>query len=179
MFDAYEKDGVKLDIGCGVKTKPGYTGCDLYGNPDLRFDLREPWPIENESVDTIYSSHALEHFEKSEIHAVMDGIWKALKYDSCLIAIVPYGNSSAYRGDPNHKMCWLPFTPNRFSTQFYDIYKVSQGKPIHPWVVECTYCVPHPDFKGYSEKELEFARKHLDNAFTVMLFVMRKVHGTR
>ncbi len=71
---------MRLDLGCGLRPIEGHVGVDLPldgSTPDeatpgqtcidasgiVRFDLCSgvPWPFETESVDSLYSSHLIEH----------------------------------------------------------------------------------------------------------------------
>ena len=68
---------MKLNLGCGDKKIEGYVNVDMYGSPDVTFDLSQfPWPFESDSADEIFSSHFLEHaidYEKTilEIHRIL------------------------------------------------------------------------------------------------------------
>lgn len=68
---------MKINIGCGDKKVDGFVNVDLYGEPDVRCDLfKFPWPFEDNSIDTVFSEHFLEHvddYEKTilEIHRVL------------------------------------------------------------------------------------------------------------
>ena len=68
---------MKINIGCGDKKVEGFVNVDLYGEPDVRCDLfKFPWPFEDNSIDTVFSEHFLEHvddYEKTilEIHRVL------------------------------------------------------------------------------------------------------------
>jgi SAM-dependent methyltransferase len=177
FIETYEEGDVKLDIGCGRHKRPGYIGCDFIGEPDVLMDLRNPWPFEDNSVDTIYSHHALEHFDRDEIRPLFCEAWRVLKPDGCLIGIVPHGHSDLAIGDPQHRMRWLEFTPYAFCSQKYDKSGMGQGLPFRPWVVEAVMCIPHKDFDKYGEKEFFFARKHFTNVFDSLAFVMRKTNG--
>jgi len=57
-----ENKSLRLNIGCGRRTIPGWVNVDAYGNPDVKHDLGVfPWPFEDDSVDEILASHILEH----------------------------------------------------------------------------------------------------------------------
>lgn len=57
---------MKLDIGCGTFKREGYTGVDYYVETDIQAPM---WaiPLPDNSVDEIYSSHALEHVGKFDV----------------------------------------------------------------------------------------------------------------
>ena len=56
---------VKIELGGGSKPKgEGFINIDKSEHADIHYDLSGiPWPLENESVDEVYSSHCLEHIE--------------------------------------------------------------------------------------------------------------------
>jgi SAM-dependent methyltransferase len=57
---------VRIDIGCGATTHPGFLGLDQLDGPnvDRVLDLtRDRYPFPDRSVDEVYSSHFLEHID--------------------------------------------------------------------------------------------------------------------
>jgi hypothetical protein len=55
---------LKIDIGCGRNKKEGFLGIDIVNLPGVDFVLnmeKDPIPLPNQSVGTIFSSHFLEH----------------------------------------------------------------------------------------------------------------------
>jgi predicted SAM-dependent methyltransferase len=58
---------LKLNLGCGPNSKPGWLNIDLFhAGADLQVDLRRRWPFPAGSVAAIYSEHMFEHLEFSE-----------------------------------------------------------------------------------------------------------------
>lgn len=59
---------MKLDMGCGIKPAAGYTGIDLYvvGEGIVNAPM---WklPFPDDSIEEVYSCHALEHVPKRGI----------------------------------------------------------------------------------------------------------------
>lgn len=78
-----------LDIGSGGPGNPPYIGVDPYApGADLKafmWDL----PYENYEVDKIYSSHALEHISKHDIHRTLREWRRVLKPDGELELLIP------------------------------------------------------------------------------------------
>lgn len=60
------RTGLKLNLGCGPKLKPGYLNLDFHKKADLRLDLRRPLPLPDGSCAEIFSEHFLEHLEYPE-----------------------------------------------------------------------------------------------------------------
>ena len=52
---------IRLNLGCGAQTRPGWINIDLDGRADLRLDVRRPLPMGDESVAEIYCEHLFEH----------------------------------------------------------------------------------------------------------------------
>lgn len=99
---------LKLDLGCGGRKQPGFTGVDSLSFPgvDVVADLRQRWPFEDSSVDEAYSSHCLEHFDANERVHFLNELWRVLKPGAKCTVIVPHWSSCRAYGDPTHK--WPP-----------------------------------------------------------------------
>ena len=65
-------DAVKLHLGCGGVSIPGYVNIDLStrAGVDLVADLRR-LPFAQETVDFIYACAVIEHFERNEWRSVL------------------------------------------------------------------------------------------------------------
>src|SRR5687767_3667033 len=64
---------LKLDLGCGLNKREGFSGVDVREFPgvDLVMDLRKPWLWTDESVAEAHCSHFIEHLTAPErIHFV-------------------------------------------------------------------------------------------------------------
>ena len=175
LVEKYAEGDLKIDIGCGTRKRPGWTGCDFIGSPDVLMDLRTTWPFRDNTVGTIYSHHVLEHFQASDLIHIFSEAWRVLEPDGCLIAVVPHGHSDLAVGDPQHLFRWLEWTPKRFCSQIYDKSQMGQGLDFKPWIVEEVVAEPHKDFASYSKEAFFFAKQHFTNAFNHLAFVMRKV----
>jgi predicted SAM-dependent methyltransferase len=62
----HDRIGLRLNVGCGPNRKGDWLNIDLYGNPDLRLDMREEIPLPNGCCTLIYSEHFLEHLDYPE-----------------------------------------------------------------------------------------------------------------
>lgn len=80
---------MKLNLGCGNWLLPGYVNVDLY-NPaaDVKADVTK-LPYANDSVDEIYTSHVIEHFDYWEALAVLKEWHRALKPGGWLVIETP------------------------------------------------------------------------------------------
>ena len=59
---------LKLDLGCGKNKMAGFVGIDAlqFEGVDHVVDLRQPWPVDDNSVDEVHCSHFLEHLTGAE-----------------------------------------------------------------------------------------------------------------
>lgn len=81
---------IRLDIGCGPEPTAGYIGVDLYVDaPGVIKAPMHALPYEDETVDEIYCSHALEHVGKYEVVPILTEWWRVLKYNGYLTIEVP------------------------------------------------------------------------------------------
>ncbi len=74
------KKEIKLHLGCGKKILPGYINIDILPHPgvDIIADLRQ-LPIDDGSVDFIYSCANIEHFGRKEWKKVLAHWFSKLK----------------------------------------------------------------------------------------------------
>lgn len=67
----------------------------------VNLDL-EKIPLEDESVDCIFASHILEHFEKAELIKLMNEFYRVLKKDWNIILITPTDYNSFFYWEWTH-----------------------------------------------------------------------------
>ena len=106
FFQKYiPKKGSVLDLGCGygefinqvtagskraMDMNPDAAGHLADGVAFLQQDCSRPWPIEPESLDTVFTSNFFEHLpDKGALGRTLDQIHTALKPGGCLIAMGP------------------------------------------------------------------------------------------
>lgn len=95
---------IKLEIGCGKTKHPGYLGLDKVklDGVDIVCDLeKERIPLEDSTVDEIYSRYFFEHI--ADLTGLMEEIWRVSKNGAKIIIGVPYFNSVGAYKDPTHK----------------------------------------------------------------------------
>lgn len=84
-----KKEQIKLEVGSGRKLgKNGWTTVDLYG-ADINYDLRRGIPLSDSSVDSIYSSHLLEHMQYKDLLSFLQECRRVLKDDGIFSVCVP------------------------------------------------------------------------------------------
>jgi len=80
---------MKLNLGCGNWKLPGYTGVDLYApEADIQADVRS-LPFEDNTIDEIYTSHVIEHFDFHEGKKVLKEWQRVLKPGGWLVTECP------------------------------------------------------------------------------------------
>jgi SAM-dependent methyltransferase len=95
---------MKIDLGCGTQKKAGFTGVDKIPLPgvDIICDVdKERIPLEDSTVDEVYSMHFMEHV--TDLVAVMEELWRVCKKDAKITIAVPYFTSVGAFRDPTHK----------------------------------------------------------------------------
>lgn len=107
---------LKLNLGCGNLPRQGYVNVDItpYEGVDQQVDLNVvPWPWENDSVDEVYASDALEHFAplgrgagQLNILAVMGEIHRILRPGGLVELIIPSTDGPGAFQDPTHVTYW-------------------------------------------------------------------------
>jgi len=82
--------GVHLHLGCGPHILDGFINIDKYYKHKevLQYDMYE-LPFKENTVDTIYSSHALEHLPIRYANAALFNWHKVLRQDGNLFLAVP------------------------------------------------------------------------------------------
>jgi len=79
---------LKLDIGCGNAKLEGFTGVDAYVDTDIKAEM---WkiPLDDGSIEEIYSSHALEHVPMGMVPHVLKEWFRLLAPGGKLTLLVP------------------------------------------------------------------------------------------
>jgi predicted SAM-dependent methyltransferase len=164
-----------LNLGCGIDRLPGAVNVDLYNSPDVRMDIRQPWPFKDNSFSTIYASHVFEHFTGEELFPIFWEAGRVLKPGGYLLGVVPYGRSDVYAGNPLHKQEWLEVTVHNFcQNHWQDSSKgMDQGTRHQPFERVLQYMVVKPPFTRLPLWLTTIAGRYLLNVYSEMLFVLQ------
>ena len=78
------KSPIMLNVGCGTDYKEGWINIDNNSDNnierlDLNWDLRNPLPFEDNSVDFVFNEHFFEHLTVEEGQMAMKDIMRVLK----------------------------------------------------------------------------------------------------
>jgi predicted SAM-dependent methyltransferase len=97
---------IKLNVGCGNKNEKGYIGIDVRDcGQEIVWDVREGIPLPDNSVDFIWTSHVIEHFDNEECEGVLKEFYRVLKPGGISQNIVPHAaDPTAFYFD--HKTFW-------------------------------------------------------------------------
>jgi predicted SAM-dependent methyltransferase len=74
---------LKLNVGCGKIKLPGWVNIDIEPSADLIIDIRKGLPLDDGSVNFIYSEHFLEHLTYEEGRKVLEEFQRCLKVGGC------------------------------------------------------------------------------------------------
>jgi hypothetical protein len=104
----------RIELGCGGNKRAGFYGFDI--NPgsaaDCVIDLEQkPLPLPDNSVEHVYSNHALEHLRPDGFFHVLREIIRVSKHDALVEIWTPYGKSNDAMM-PRHT---LYFTENQWN----------------------------------------------------------------
>ena len=84
-----KQSDIKLNFGSGPKKgSNGWINIDLYG-ADINWDLTKPIPLNDSSVDIVYTSHLFEHLQYQDLLKVLSDIRRILKPGGKLSICVP------------------------------------------------------------------------------------------
>jgi len=105
---------LKIDYGCGPFKREGFVGVDLYPFPGVDYVLEDGRiPLEDDSVDYVYSKHVLEHVE--DIWAVMAELYRVCEHGAVLELVLPHFTCCSYHWNLDHKR---PFGLRSFDFAF-------------------------------------------------------------
>ena len=165
---------MKLDLGCGLRKKPGFTGVDMSADcgADVVHDLRvAPWPFDDGSVDEVYCSHFLEHLDGAERIVFMQELHRVLKDGATAAIITPYWSSVGAVQDPTHQ--WPPVAEQSY---LYFNAQARRDMGMGHYEIRANFelsfgLAMDPKFKGKPEAEQAFAARHFLN-------VVQELHAT-
>ena len=98
---------MKLNLGCGSKTLPGWTNLDKFSTykPDIVHDLEVfPYPFKDNSVEEIILSHVLEHIGQvpDVSNNIVKEFYRICKKDAFIHISVPHPRHDDFISDPSH-----------------------------------------------------------------------------
>jgi predicted SAM-dependent methyltransferase len=107
-----------LHIGCGDRYLPGFMNIDA--NPrqkiDLWLDVRCGLPFATASVESVYSTHMLEHLFPDELHILLKECVRVLKPGAGIRLIVPSLKSAITAYEENRSDWFYDSFPRHFDS---------------------------------------------------------------
>ena len=129
---------VKLELGCGgIRRVPGAITIDRekLDSVDIVADLNKSIPMDDASVDEIYSFHFLEHIDNIDLF--LKEVNRVLKPGGKMIGTVPHFSNPYFYSDPTHNSFWGLYTFSYYdSSQRYLRRKVPVFYSSDLFVVE-------------------------------------------
>jgi predicted SAM-dependent methyltransferase len=96
---------LRLNLGCGTLRLDGWVNIDLVGLPvDLAWSILTPFPFDDDSVDSIFHEHVLEHIPGYDGFVFLKNCHRVLKPGGIMRIVVP--DASRYIAsyfDPEHR----------------------------------------------------------------------------
>jgi len=129
---------IQLEIGCGRHKAEGWIGIDKQALPgvDIVHDLEDlPWPLPNECCYYVRGIHVMEHICPRKQIAVMNELWRVMRFGGTLELNVPLAGSEPDFWNPEHcahftARSWELFDP-RFT--WYASYEPYPWHIIKGW----------------------------------------------
>jgi SAM-dependent methyltransferase len=120
-----------LDIGCGMRKKPGAIGLDC--NPATQADVIHslevfPYPFPDSEFDLVYADNSLEHLDN--VIGALEEIHRITKGGATVKIIVPYFRAHWAYNDPTHKRFFSSETMYHFDPAhpYSKLYPYSKAK---------------------------------------------------
>lgn len=82
---------ILCNLGCGTRYHPDWINIDFHGSGDAVFawDLRDGLPLPDQSCDVVYSSHAIEHFDRAGAKQFLHECRRVLKPKGIIRLVAP------------------------------------------------------------------------------------------
>lgn len=112
--------GLKIDLGCGHRKRPGYIGIDVEPNGQtIVRDIRRGLPFSDNVVSEVNMSHFLEHIPPGEdLYFLISEIYRVCHNGALIHIRVPHSSVSLAHG-VNHCSYWNEDTVIFFSKNQY------------------------------------------------------------
>jgi SAM-dependent methyltransferase len=115
---AVNRDRSRLHLGCGPKYLPGFVNIDA--NPllksDIWLDVRFGLPFASGSIDSIYSTHMIEHFYPDEVEKLLRDCARVLKAGGGMRIIVPSLSNAILAFQQNRRDWFYDNSPRHFDS---------------------------------------------------------------
>ncbi len=114
------KDKVLLNVGCGPHVNSSFVNLDYYWMPhiDVCWDItKNKYPLENESLNGIYTEHCLEHISLDDFIKNVAEFYRMLRPGGSIRIVVPDGELyfTIYNKKLNGEDIKMPFEQDYIS----------------------------------------------------------------
>ena len=166
---------MKLDIGCGRKTSPGYVGMDI--SPEVGAEFVHdwdvlPWPFADGCVDEINASHVLEHTK--DLIAFMNECHRILKKGGTMHVACPYYTSMGAWQDPTHVRAISEMTFAYFCALNRKAMDVMHYPITADFAFQYSHIVDPAWAEGLSEERIKLGVKHGFNTCHTIKAILTK-----
>lgn len=103
-----EENQKKVYLGAGKDARDGWINIDSYPFPkiDIVADLTKGIPLEDSSVDYVYTQDFMEHLPPESKVPIINEIWRVLKPQGRMEHYIPNAGSRNDFGSPSHLSHW-------------------------------------------------------------------------
>jgi predicted SAM-dependent methyltransferase len=142
---------IRLDLGAGQYPQPGFVRMDMDPlNVDIRWDVTNGIPLPNGSVSELYTSHFLEHLLPTDLHYVLQEMWRVCTDGAKVTIKVPHGD-----------------TPEGRLPCHYNFWNEDAMQAVHNWF-------PHEGHPSYNGNYWDVQRVWRDGIHLIGEFLVRK-----
>lgn len=129
---------IKLDVGAGAYPQPGFVRLDndpCGGATDIVWNICNGIPLPDSSVSELYTSHFLEHLVPTDVHVVLQEMWRVCINGAKVTIKLPHGDTPegrlpchySYWTEHNMRAIhqWFPHEGHpQYNGNYYDLQKV-------------------------------------------------------
>ena len=134
---------IKLDLGAGQYPQPGHVRIDRDPNStDIIWDITQGIPLPDGSVCELYTSHFLEHLTPTDLHYVLQEMWRVCANGAKVTIKVPHGDTWAGKLPCHYNFWteasmqaineWFPHQGHpQYNGNYYDVKRIWREEPCH------------------------------------------------
>jgi SAM-dependent methyltransferase len=162
---------VIVDLGCGTSKVSGAIGIDRLSHPGVNIicDFETSLPLKSDSVDTIHSSHVIEHI--TNLIPFMEEVYRVCKTGASVYITTPYYTSRGAFRDPTH----VRFIAEDTFEYFQDPAPYGIKTNFHIEKIHFKY---RTFFRYFPEFIRKIFRKHLWNVADELTAILKVMPGS-
>lgn len=176
---------MKLNLGAGGIKIDGFVSCDYdpLAEPDYLFNLeKDPFPFEDNSVETIVAHHVFEHLGEGYFHCLKE-IYRVCKHGAVINIRVPHHRHDFFADDPTHRRPITVSGLRLFSKKYNKLCKEQQAASsrlgdyfnVDFEVVDFSY-VPMDEYRvEFEGKPMEEVTRYLSEHYNIIQEVQIKL----